>query len=115
MTGLADRQGDLYVLTTQAFFPKTSSPFTCNSVLTIYFTTWHRRLGHPSHYVHKTLSSIFPVIQYSFNKNLPCHFYPLAKHKRLSYTDSTSSTFHAFDLLHVDIWGPYLTPFVINH
>lgn len=35
---------------------------------------------------------------------IPCHE---AKQKRLSFPNSNSSTSNIFDLIHVDLWGPY--------
>ena len=71
---------------------------------------WHCRLGHPSAKRLDLLQSIVPTIISCNNKNFDCSICPLAKQKRLSFPISTSHSFACFDLIHVDIWGPYSTP-----
>jgi hypothetical protein len=43
------------------------------------------------------------------NKVLLCTICPLAKHHRLPFAQSTSITCSPFELIHVDIWGPFST------
>lgn len=109
LIGLADRHGDLYVLNAQANSSPHYKSVTCNSDSTISSNIRHRQLAHPSPAVHKSLSSFFPHIQFSNNKDLRCHHFHLAKHKHLSYPNSHSTTNAAFELLHGDIWGPFST------
>lgn len=47
-----------------------------------------------------TMSSLFPTITYNINKDMPCHFCHLAKHKRFPYPDSIVSLLKP---LHADI------------
>ena len=58
------------------------------------------------------LKSIVPEVScFNDNKNLStCSVCPLAKQKRLPFTSSTHVSVPNFDLIHVDIWGPYSTP-----
>jgi hypothetical protein len=43
----------------------------------------------------------------SINKNLICDSCHLAKQYRLSFSNSIANkTMHAFELVHMDIWGP---------
>ena len=66
---------------------------------------WHCRLGHPSsqHMIHiqglpcKTPTNI-------------CSICPQAKQQRASFPLSASRANAAFELLHVDIWGPHRVP-----
>ena len=71
---------------------------------------WHCRLGHPSTKRLDLLQSVVPTIISCNNKNFDCSICPLAKQKRLSFPISTSHSSACFDLIHVDIWGPYSTP-----
>ncbi|XP_051147040.1 uncharacterized protein LOC127262416 [Andrographis paniculata] len=62
--------------------------------------SWHFRLGHPSNKVLQQLSK--PV-----SPNAPCDACHYAKQKKLSFNKSTSYADSCFELIHVDIWGPY--------
>ena len=67
-------------------------------------------LGHPSPQKLALLQSLVPdVISCNNNKNFDCFVCPLAKQKRLPFHSSVSSSSCCFDLIHVDIWGPYST------
>ncbi|GJT62079.1 retrovirus-related pol polyprotein from transposon TNT 1-94 [Tanacetum coccineum] len=66
---------------------------------------WHSKLGHSSPTVLKQikcLSSSFP-----FNSNLHCTICPLAKHHSLLFHESKSYASNLFELVHIDVWGPY--------
>ena len=69
---------------------------------------WHKRLGHPSI---QTLKSV-DFLQY--NKDMDaintCHVCPLAKQTRLSFPVSETRATKCFDLVHLDLWGPYKIP-----
>lgn len=39
-----------------------------------------------------------------------CHIFPLAKHHRLHFSTSYYKASACFDLIHVDVWGPYRKP-----
>ncbi|KAI3706128.1 hypothetical protein L1987_76386 [Smallanthus sonchifolius] len=88
---------DLYPLTpnasaTACFAATKDSPF------------WHDRLGHPGQPVMEFLSSKHFI---SCNKRkLPfvCQSCQLSKHKRLSFSDSTTRTLSRFAILHCDLW-----------
>ncbi|KAH0715981.1 hypothetical protein KY285_008848 [Solanum tuberosum] len=49
---------------------------------------WHARLGHP----------------------FTCVICPMARQTRIPFPESTTSTTKAFELLHIDLWGPYHIP-----
>ncbi|CAH9081989.1 unnamed protein product [Cuscuta epithymum] len=68
---------------------------------------WHFRLGHTPF---NKLSS-FPISfdNKSCNNITPCDICHFSKQKKLSFTDSTSHAIASFDLVHMDIWGPFST------
>ena len=71
---------------------------------------WHCRLGHPSAKRLDLLQSVVPTIISCNNKTFDCSISPLAKQRRLSFRTFVSHSSACFDLIHVDIWGPYSTP-----
>ncbi|XP_071708952.1 uncharacterized protein [Rutidosis leptorrhynchoides] len=76
------------------------------SIISLDGNLFHSRLGHTSmsklvHIpVYKTLSNASPF----------CDTCVLAKHHRLPFPRSVISSKCAFELLHIDLWGPYRTP-----
>ncbi|PWA96217.1 hypothetical protein CTI12_AA041970 [Artemisia annua] len=65
---------------------------------------WHSRLGHPSHSVLQQIKHISVSKQCTSHI---CDICPMAKQHALPFS---SSSFHAtsmFELIHVDLWGPY--------
>ncbi|KAL2232434.1 UNVERIFIED_CONTAM: Retrovirus-related Pol polyprotein from transposon RE1 [Sesamum indicum] len=71
------------------------------------YELWHKRLGHPSANVLSHISSL------NLNKSIEppvCHVCPLAKQARTPFPSSTSTSSILFELVHVDIWGPYKQP-----
>jgi len=115
--GTADRHGNLYVFQAQATLSNPIVNFSCNSTfsLTDKTTLWHHRLGHASDNVHKCIASQFPVISYKFNKDLPCDTCHYSKQKRLPYNISTTQSSKIFEILHVNIWGPYSISSISGH
>ena len=67
---------------------------------------WHQRLGHASY---RTIHHL-PVCTHLPVQSHPCHVCPLAKKSRLPFPTSTIRTSKCFDILHIDIWGPYKIP-----
>lgn len=65
---------------------------------------WHHRLGHMSTSEFKYIDCLA-----SFHHSCPsvCHVCPRAKQHRLSFPLSSIKSSAIFELLHVDIWGPY--------
>ncbi|KAL4376249.1 hypothetical protein GQ457_02G000200 [Hibiscus cannabinus] len=68
---------------------------------------WHARLGHAG--LSKMQKIDFPCTLQSDSVH-QCTVCPLAKQPRLSFPLSTSKTSNPFDLLHLDLWGPYRVP-----
>jgi hypothetical protein len=69
---------------------------------------WHLRLGHPSISRFQFIIKNSPNI--NANKDFVCDVCPRAKQSRLPFSSRTSYSSHCFELIHVDIWGPFSTP-----
>ncbi|XP_070033000.1 uncharacterized protein [Nicotiana tomentosiformis] len=72
---------------------------------TIDVALWHKRLGHVSSIV---LRKLFAAKLASINDTInKCSVYPCARQTRLAFPSSCIKTVVAFDLIHLDVWGPY--------
>ncbi|KAL0446094.1 UNVERIFIED_CONTAM: Retrovirus-related Pol polyprotein from transposon RE1 [Sesamum latifolium] len=71
------------------------------------YVTWHKRLGHPSPLV---LTRIRELNIDEYNKSCVCPVCPLAKQSRQSFPSNAHHAVNSFDLIHIDIWGPYKQP-----
>jgi hypothetical protein len=65
---------------------------------------WHFRLGHLSHSRMTRLHTKFPYV--ILDQNGVCDICHLAKQKKLPYSSSFSKANAAYDVIHLDIWGP---------
>ncbi|KAF7812032.1 Retrovirus-related Pol polyprotein from transposon TNT 1-94 [Senna tora] len=63
---------------------------------------WHVRMGHPSSKALSQLSFVAKVVDCK-----PCNICHLAKQTRVPFTLSTINTNMCFEMIHMDIWGPY--------
>lgn len=97
MTGKGYRSAGLYRLQRS-----TSINFILNN---IPIDVSHARLGHPSSNCLKVLSSSFDFIRSSFNS--VCDVFPRAKQSRLSFNKSSITSRSSFELIYIDIWGPF--------
>ncbi|KAL4332389.1 hypothetical protein GQ457_07G007410 [Hibiscus cannabinus] len=93
--------------------PVDVSGFSCSVSSSPVVELWHNRLGHPSkqrmsHFA--ALDSTIPSIV--FHNCDTCH---MAKHKRLPFPISTSVSESIFDLVHLDVWGPFPVKSVYGH
>ncbi|KAF7826368.1 Cysteine-rich RLK (receptor-like protein kinase) 8 [Senna tora] len=96
--------GNLYLLDNMNNRIETSLKQHCNSVTTCKTNVWHNRLGHCPFTVFKQIEEIKVN-----SENFPaacdvCHF---AKQQRNPFPKSITRSEHIFDLIHVDLWGPY--------
>ncbi|KAL0399945.1 UNVERIFIED_CONTAM: Retrovirus-related Pol polyprotein from transposon RE1 [Sesamum radiatum] len=78
-----------------------SSSIHCNSLI------WHNRLGHASTQAIKHISDIDSS---DMNSELPCDICHKAKQSRVHFPLSSSQSSHIFELVHMDVWGPYTNP-----
>jgi hypothetical protein len=85
----------------------------CTSVSFPRSALWHFRLGHASDSRLQILQKLYPSIV--LNKTCVCDVCHLAKQKHLSYQLSASKSSRCFELLHMDIWGPYSTATMHGH
>lgn len=63
----------------------------------VYIGMWHKRLGHPSYSRLDVLSK----------DSAYCHVCHLAKQRKLSFPSANHLYNTTFELLHIDIWGPF--------
>lgn len=67
--------------------------------------TWHQRLGHPSNGVFDLL----PVLSKRVSDFSSCDVCLRAKQTRDMFHSSNNKASKIFELIHLDIWGPYRT------
>lgn len=66
---------------------------------------WHLRLGHAPF---SKLKALYPDIDdKNIKDNFFCTICPASRQPRLPFKDSYIKTSQPFDLLHLDVWGPY--------
>ena len=74
------------------------------------YSLWHHRLGHAPLSILRHMDGI------SFVANdKVCVTCPMAKMFKLPFYQSNTTTTAVFELLHIDIWGPYRIPTYKNH
>ena len=69
----------------------------------VHFVIWHRHLGHPSDSVLSKINSV------SISKSLECEICHFSKSSKFSFNNSTTRVTHAFELIHLNAWGPFDT------
>ncbi|KAL0444308.1 UNVERIFIED_CONTAM: Copia protein [Sesamum latifolium] len=79
----------------------------CSTSLHCNHFIWHNRMGHPSTQAIKHISAINSS---DVNTELPCDTCHKAKQSRISFPLSTTRAQQVFDLVHMDLWGPYTAP-----
>ena len=82
-----------------------SSTFNSNLSASPDLCVWHLRLGHAPIAVVQKIASLKPSLQHQVFSSF--HVCPLAKQTRLPFHYSTKKTIASFELLHMDVWGPY--------
>ena len=66
---------------------------------------WHMRMGHVSTPVFLHIPTIATHVNEECNKT--CPICPVSKQSKLSFSESSSRALNIFELIHVDLWGPY--------
>lgn len=62
---------------------------------------------------HVSFSKLKHLPSYSVSKTLndnTCEACVLAKYYKLSFSVSNSTSYEYFELIHIDLWGPYQSP-----
>ncbi|CAE6174213.1 unnamed protein product [Arabidopsis arenosa] len=109
--------GGLYVLSTS---PAECSSLDNNSSVSVNAhcnaivdnALWHSRLGHPSFEKIDVLHNVLGLRKGNKNEIVHCAVCQQAKQKRLTFPSKNNMAEHAFDLVHIDTWGPFATPTV---
>jgi len=78
-----------------------------DSSLVPFGILWHLRLGHLSHDRMQCMNKLYSYI--SASPRVACDVCQLSRQKKLPFTISQNNTHAMFDLVHVDIWGPFST------
>ncbi|XP_075083308.1 uncharacterized protein LOC142167055 [Nicotiana tabacum] len=103
--GIGRLQGELYIL--NPFTADVIPASTClsSSIKTHSTTLWLQRLGHAPSIVLQKIPTIKNHL--STSNNCDCPICPLAKQIRLPFSISTTKCTNIFDLVYMDVWGPY--------
>ncbi|XP_074318206.1 uncharacterized protein LOC141655000 [Silene latifolia] len=78
----------------------------CLAAATSSLSLLHSRLGHLSVNKLKFVPGLKAVIKHDFS----CETCILAKHHRLPFSICNKRAAACFDMLHIDVWGPYKVP-----
>jgi len=110
--GIGKEKGGLYIFKGTHGMKETSKAQKQQSliagVVVRDINLWHKRLGHPSSQVLKSV--VFLKQNKDIDSLSTCHVCPLAKQARLLFPDSKNRAAVCFNLIYVDLWGPYKTP-----
>ncbi|KAK9166159.1 hypothetical protein Scep_001350 [Stephania cephalantha] len=114
--GVGKVLGGLYILDHQSFNQNVLASFTSSSDLIVTFPdhcdlvnnvfSWHHHLGHPSSVVTKLLPLLLPVTTLH-SPDVPCDVCHFSKQCKLHFHLSTIKSTSSFQLIHMDLWGPY--------
>ena len=126
MIGKGNLHNNLYVLTAPAasetllstshtesfdFYEALSQQHThTHDLFNVTSEVWHQRLGHPSRQKIQVLSKLLKPLSVKHDHSDLCKICPLAKQKRISYPSNPHLSKEPFDLIHIDVWGPFQTP-----
>ena len=101
--GKGRRQSNLYFLELGTI---SCNSVSSNSVLS-KSDIWHFRLGHPSTVNIKMLHNELQIPDSLSHFSSHCRICHLAKQKRLPFISNNNLSAKPFDLIHIDVWGPY--------
>lgn len=76
----------------------------------VSMSTWHKRLGH----IYENIMHHFPFCDNKSGVSFNCEICRFSKQGRMPFITSNSRTSESFDLLHIDIWGPYSVESIIG-
>ncbi|KAF7830214.1 Retrovirus-related Pol polyprotein from transposon TNT 1-94 [Senna tora] len=96
--------GNLYFLDTEDSRKENRLRQCCSSVIASKKCNWHNRLGHSPFAVIKQIQEIKLDSNDFLTACDVCHY---AKQQRCAFPKSVTRSNCIFDLIHVDLWGPY--------
>lgn len=99
MIGQGRRIGNLYVLDIK------EASVRVNKVVDI--GTWHNRMGHASYSRLDLITNNLGTTKLKNKGSAYCHICHLAKQKKLSFPFPNNICNSNFELLHIDVWGPF--------
>uniref|UniRef100_A0A1J3JNZ9 Retrovirus-related Pol polyprotein from transposon TNT 1-94 n=1 Tax=Noccaea caerulescens TaxID=107243 RepID=A0A1J3JNZ9_NOCCA len=107
MIGKGEHISNLYILDVDDI--AANSPhqqYRLNTNVVVDSALWQNRLGHTS--ISKT-DSLIDVVDFKKKNKSPfhCAICPLAKEKHLPFASQNNVCDNTFELLHIDIWGPF--------
>ncbi|XP_010424302.1 PREDICTED: uncharacterized protein LOC104709375 [Camelina sativa] len=97
--GKGRRVANLYVLDDEDL------EVSANAVVDV--SMWHRRLGHPAFSRLDVISQSLGTTRHKNKRVAYCHICHLAIQSKLSYPSPNNICNSKFELLHIDIWGPF--------
>ncbi|XP_062086373.1 uncharacterized protein LOC133792482 [Humulus lupulus] len=104
--GTAKRSDHLFLLQQEKSHVPSCSFSSKDTCIDVH--TWHKRLGYPSM---KVTNSFYKILDFPISlSHTPCHICHLAKQKKLPFDSNNNMDPLAFDLIHMDIRGPYSIP-----
>ena len=112
MIGQGEEIANLYVLDTTSLPDSSNTEDTtdlifCSNVVADT-ALWHNRLGHPALSKTDSLNDVLGLKER--NKIHHCSVCHLAKQKHLRYISHNNICDHPFEMLHIDVWGPFSVP-----
>ena len=108
--GLGREYNGLYLLEeSKSISSSVSVVFSVNKVQP---HVWHFRLGHLLN-AKLALMKFNKVPLHDFVDNFHCDIFPIAKQKRLPFNTSSHVSENCFNLLHCNLWGPFLVSILI--
>lgn len=106
MIGKGNLFHNLYILEHNSLSTSKPHSLLCGYVISAD-RLWNQRLGHPSSGVLQKLVPCLPSLSSASHDSSHCSICPLAKQKRLAFVSHNKLFESSFDLIHIDIWGPF--------
>lgn len=106
MIGMGRRIGNLYVLSTSSLPLKVFNV----SLTNVSFTQselWHYRIGHPSFPRLSVIRNALQICEIKHGELFDCSIWHMSKQRLLPFQSNNLIDENAFDLVHIDIWGPF--------
>ncbi|XP_011085911.1 uncharacterized protein LOC105167794 [Sesamum indicum] len=89
-----------------------STPHSCGAMIDCNEFVWHKRMGHTF------MSAIKHIPECKISNDfvdMQCDICPKAKQSRISFKPSLSQSLVPFELVQLDLWGPYRTPSISGY